>query len=44
VLGLAEGLPPVTHFELALFCRLPQDALQQTLAQALAEFCHLQWQ
>ncbi len=34
VLGSAEGLPVISHFELALFCRKPQDALQQALAAA----------
>ena len=44
VLGSAEGLPVISHFELALFCRKPQDALQQALAAALVQFCQLQWQ
>jgi len=44
VLGEADGLPDINHFELALFCRAPQDTLQQALAAALVTFCHLQWQ
>ena len=44
VLGSAEGLPEISHFELALFCRAPQDDLQRVLAAALVDFCHLRWQ
>ncbi|MDF7629486.1 LysR family transcriptional regulator [Erwiniaceae bacterium L1_55_4] len=44
VLDEAAGLPPISHFELALFCRSPQDDLQQALAVALVEFCQLKWQ
>ena len=44
VLGEADGLPTINHCALALFCRAPQDELQQALAAALVTFCQRQWQ
>jgi DNA-binding transcriptional LysR family regulator len=44
ILGSEQGLPQIDIFELALFCRQPQDAVQYELAQALAEFAQLRWQ
>ena len=44
VLDHQHGLPEINTFELALFCRHPDDALQRQLATALVEFGQLNWQ
>lgn len=44
VLGREQGLPEIDIFELALFCRHPEENLQYQLAQALVDFGQLSWQ
>ena len=44
VLGDQQGLPVIDTFELALFCRQPDEALQRQLAEALVTFADLHWQ
>lgn len=44
ILGSQQGLPVIDTFELALFCRQPEDVLQRQLADALADFAGLHWQ
>ncbi|ASN16262.1 LysR family transcriptional regulator [Pantoea ananatis] len=44
VLDSQQGLPVIDTFELALFCRQPEDGLQRQLADALADFAGLNWQ